>query len=179
MSLAFIALGSNIGDGIANLQTAWAKLGKLPDITLLALSSPYRTRPEAKRSWVQDGRRLSDQWFTNAAGALETRLSPYQLLDALKMIEAEMGRDREITVDRTVDLDILYFDELVINDEVLVLPHPELQNRRFVLAPLEEIAPDRHHPVSGLTTRQMGRRLPSPSGDIRLMTWDQTGGSDN
>ena len=171
MSLAFIALGSNIGDGIANLQQAWAELGKRPGITLLALSSPFLTRPESKKSWEKDGRELSDQWFTNAAGALETRLSPFELLEILKKIETEMGRDREKTVDRTMDLDILYFDELVTNDKVLTLPHPELQNRRFVLAPLEEIAPDRHHPVTGLTTRQMHRQLPSPSESPRQMAW--------
>jgi 2-amino-4-hydroxy-6-hydroxymethyldihydropteridine diphosphokinase len=171
MSLAFIALGSNLGDGRANLQQAWKMLGKLPEITLLSLSSPYHTRPEAKKSWEKEGRILSEQWFTNAAGALETRLSPDQLLGALQWIEVEMGRDRQKTVDRTVDLDILYVDELVINGADLVLPHPELQNRQFVLAPLEEIAPDRLHPVSGLTTRQMRRRLPAPGGDIKKMVW--------
>ena len=173
MALAFIALGSNIGDGRANLQQAWKMLGKLPEITLLALSSPYRTRPEAKKSWEQQGQRLSEQWFTNAAGALETRLSPEELLEALQRIETKMGRDRQQTVDRTVDLDILYVDELVINDADLVLPHPELQNRQFVLAPLEEIAPDRSHPVSGLTSRQMRRRLPAAGGDIQQMAWQQ------
>jgi 2-amino-4-hydroxy-6-hydroxymethyldihydropteridine diphosphokinase len=173
MSLAFIALGSNIGDGRANLQEAWTKLGALPEITILALSSPYRTRPEEKDSWQKEGWKLSDQWFINAAGVLETRLSPHQLLDALKKIEREMGRDRQKTVDRTVDLDIIYFDDLVVSDEDLVLPHPEMQNRRFVLAPLDEIAPDRAHPVSGLTAHQMYRQLPPVSGDIQQMSWAQ------
>ena len=173
MSLAFIALGSNLGDGRANLQQAWKMLGKLPEITLLALSSPYRTRPEAKKAWEQEGRRLSEQWFTNAAGALETRLSPEELLAALQRIETEMGRDRQETVDRTVDLDILYVDELVSNGADLVLPHPELQNRQFVLTPLEEIAPDRIHPLSGLTTRQMRRQLPTAGDDIQQMAWQQ------
>ena len=173
MALAFIALGSNLGDGRANLQQAWKMLGKLPEITLLALSSPYRTRPEAKKAWKKEGRRLSEQWFTNAAGALETRLSPEELLEAMQKIETEMGRDRQETVDRTVDLDILYVDELVINGADLVLPHPELQNRQFVLAPLEEIAPDRTHPLSGLTTQQMRRQLTTPGGDIQQMAWQQ------
>jgi 2-amino-4-hydroxy-6-hydroxymethyldihydropteridine diphosphokinase len=173
MSLVFIALGSNIGAGRANLQQAWKMLGKLPGVTPLALSSPYRTRPEVKIAWEKEGRRLSEQWFTNAAGALETRLSPEELLAALQRIEAEMGRDRQESVDRTVDLDILYVDELVVNGSDLVLPHPELQNRQFVLAPLEEIAPDRSHPVSGLTTRQMRRQLPPPGDDIQQIAWQQ------
>lgn len=174
MSLAYIALGSNIGDGRANLKKAWIKLGSLPDITLLALSSPYRTRPEEKSNWQKEGWKLSEQWFVNAAGALETRLSPYQLLDSLKKIEIEMGRDRQKTVDRTVDLDIIYFDDMVVDDEDLVLPHPEMEKRRFVLAPLDEIAPDRAHPVSGLTVRQMYRQLPAASGDIQQMAWTQS-----
>ena len=171
MSLAFIALGSNIGDGRANLREAWAKLGEIPEITLLALSSPYRTRPEEKSTWRKEGRTLSEQWFTNAAGALETRLSPEELLDSLKKIEEAMGRDRQETVDRAIDLDIIFFDELVVDERSLVLPHPEMQHRRFVLAPLDEIAPDRAHPISGLTVRQLYRQLPPASGDIQQTGW--------
>jgi len=172
MSLAFIGLGSNLGEGRSNLREAWSALGKEEGVSTLALSSPYLTRPVAKDSWKKEGRILSEQWFTNAVGVLETALSPLELLKVMQEIESKQGRDRKKTVDRVLDLDILYYDELVYLDELLELPHPEIKNRLFVLAPLDELAPDRQHPVSGMTTRQMRRALPDLlDKDIRRMTW--------
>lgn len=172
MSLAFIGLGSNLGDGRLNLRNAWQRLGEQVGITTLVLSSPYLTRPVVKRVWEQEGRQLSEQWFTNAVGVLETGLAPLELLAAMQAVERQQGRDRQKTVDRVVDLDILYYDELVYVDERLVLPHPELQNRLFVLSPLAEVAPDRPHPVTGLTTSQMRRALPDlGANDIRRLAW--------
>jgi 2-amino-4-hydroxy-6-hydroxymethyldihydropteridine diphosphokinase len=176
MTLAFIGLGSNLGDGRLNLRNAWRSLGEQDGITTLALSSPYLTRPVLKGIWLKEGRRLGEQWFTNAVGVLETGLAPLELLAAMQAVESGQGRDRQITVDRVVDLDILYYDDLVYVDERLELPHPELPKRHFVLAPLEELAPDRPHPVTGLTTRQMRRALPDLSdNDIRRLAWqDET-----
>lgn len=172
MSLAFIGLGSNLGDGRLNLRNAWQKLGDYDGITTLVLSSPYLTRPVVKKTWEKEGRQLAEQWFTNAAGVLETRLSPLELLAAMQEVESKLGRDRQKTVDRAVDLDILYFDDLISSDEKLVLPHPEIQNRLFVLAPLEELAPDRQHPATGMTTRQMRRTLPDTNNnDIQRLIW--------
>ena len=139
---------------------------------LLALSSPYLTRPVAKEGWAAEGRRLGEQWFTNAVGVLETSLTPIELLGVMQEVEAQLGRDRQKTVDRTVDLDLLYYDELVYVDEQLELPHPEIKNRLFVLAPLEELAPDRSHPMTGSTTSQMRRALPVSGGeDMRRLSW--------
>lgn len=172
MSLAFIGLGSNLGDGRSNLRKAWQLLGEHKAVMLLALSSPCLTRPVAKESWVTEGRQLGEQWFTNAAGVLETSLTPLELLGFLQEVEARLGRDRQKTVDRAVDLDLLYYDELVYQDDQLELPHPELKNRLFVLAPLEELAPDRPHPVTGRTTSQMRRALPDSGGDdMRRLAW--------
>ncbi|MEN8143104.1 MAG: 2-amino-4-hydroxy-6-hydroxymethyldihydropteridine diphosphokinase [Thermodesulfobacteriota bacterium] len=172
MSLAFIGLGSNLGDGCHNLQKAWQQTGDQPQITTLAISSPYLTKPVNKKAWEAKGKKLSDQLFTNAVGVLETDLPPQRLLEILKKIESAMGRERSKTVDRPVDLDILYYDDLVVSEAELELPHPEMKYRPFVLIPLAEIAPDHPHPVSGSTTRQMMRSLPiCESGEIRQISW--------
>lgn len=172
MALVFIGLGSNLGDGRSNLLLAWQLLGEQKGINTLVLSSPYLSRPVVKESWLRAGRQLSEQWFTNAVGVLETDLAPLDLLTVLQAIEAGQGRDREKSLDRRVDLDILYYDDLLYLDEVLELPHPEIKNRLFVLAPLEELAPDHRHPRTGQTTRQMRCSLPDGSdNDICRQAW--------
>ena len=172
MSLAYIGLGSNLGDGLRNILEAWQKAGSNPKITTLAISSPYASRPVNKRSYEVAGEKLGKQWFTNAVGVVETRLTPFELLALLLGIEETMGRDRSETVDRPLDLDIVYFDDLVSTEEELTLPHPEMQRRAFVLVPLAEIAPDRPHPVTGMTTREMIRLLPFGfENDLRKLTW--------
>lgn len=153
MALVFIGLGSNLGNGRQNLQQAWQHLGTVKGITTLSLSSPYGSEPVGM---------ITDNWFTNAVGALETSLSPHELLAAMLEIEQEMGRDRAAGRDRSVDLDILYYDDQIIQDEELEVPHPGINSRLFVLAPLAEIAPDHIHPALGLSSRQMMRVLPSP-----------------
>jgi 2-amino-4-hydroxy-6-hydroxymethyldihydropteridine diphosphokinase len=177
MSLAFIGLGSNLGDGCQNLQKAWQLAGNKPEITTLAISSPYLTRPVNKKAWTAKGKRLSDQWFTNAVGVLETGLPPQLLLGVLKKLESTMGRVSSKTVNRPVDMDILYYDDLVLCRADLDIPHPEIRHRRFVLTPLAEIAPDHKHPVTGLTTRQMIRALPPCDCiNIRQIAWANSKG---
>ncbi len=148
----FVGLGSNLGDGRQNIQTAWQKLGAVKGVRLVRLSSPYLTEPVGI---------ATDFWFTNAVGLLQTELSPRELLRVMLQIEAEMGRDRTKTDDRPVDLDILYYGDLVYSGPDLVIPHPDLQNRLFVLAPLEELAANFPHPVFAKTTTEMRRALPS------------------
>jgi 2-amino-4-hydroxy-6-hydroxymethyldihydropteridine diphosphokinase len=174
MALAFIGLGSNLGDGRRNLRTAWEQLGRQPGLQLLALSCPYLSRPVNKPEWQATGRRLGEQSFTNAVGVLESRVTPLELLRILHEVEKNLGREREQSPDRTVDLDLLYYDDLVLEDPELTLPHPELAQRLFVLAPLEELAPDRPHPRLGLTTRQMRQRLAiGEETAVRRLDWDE------
>ena len=163
MALAFIGLGSNLGDGRANLRAAWQRLAATPGITALRLSRPYATAPVEMES---------PHWFTNAAGALETRLDPGEVLAVLLAIEQALGRDRSQGRDRTVDLDLLLYDDQVLTTPELTLPHPEMSRRLFVLAPLEELAPDHRHPVSGQTIRQLRRQLAHSGQEIRQCHWE-------
>lgn len=162
MALAFIGLGSNLGDGEKNLRAAWQKMGELSGVALVRLSSPYRTNPVGMSS---------DNWFTNAVGMIETDLAPKLLLAGLLAIEKAMGRDRKKNRDRTVDLDILFYNTIVSSSEGLVIPHPEIQNRLFVLAPLAELMPDYRHPVLKKTAGEMLRDLDDPEQAIHKETW--------
>jgi len=166
MSLAFIGLGSNLGDGAANILEAWQRLGQDRQITGLSISSPFRSAPLGMDS---------AQWFTNAVAVAETRLQPEALLELMLSIETDMGRDRSQGMDRTIDLDILYYDDLVISSERLDLPHPEIRNRMFVLAPMEELAPDHLHPVYQQSTTTMRRGSACQAGQaIEKTTWPET-----
>ena len=150
MALVFIGLGSNLGDTRVHVRQGWQRLGNHPDITLLAISSPYKTAPMGMES---------DQWFTNAVGVLQTTLSASDLLQHMLRVEEEMGRDRKAGMDRTLDLDILYYDDEIIAEAALEIPHPEISRRLFVLVPLVEVAPDHVHPILGLSSRAMNSSL--------------------
>ncbi len=173
MAEAVIGLGSNIGDGKKNLLKAWSQLGKHKDISLLSLSSPYLSEPVGMQS---------EHWFTNAVGVLETELPPENLLFILLDIEASMGRKRNSTktspTDRTVDLDLLYYAEQIVKTKKLVIPHPEVQSRLFVLAPLAELLPDKRHPANGMSSIEMLHRLASSDGNtpgqhVKRMIWQE------
>jgi 2-amino-4-hydroxy-6-hydroxymethyldihydropteridine diphosphokinase len=150
VALVFIGLGSNLGDTRVHVRQGWQRLGNHPDITLLTISSPYKTAPVGMES---------DHWFTNAVGVLQTILSASDLLQYMLQVEQEMGRDREAGMDRTLDLDILYYDDDIIAEADLEVPHPEISRRLFVLAPLAEVAPDHIHPQLGLSSRAMKQRF--------------------
>lgn len=172
MARAFIGLGSNLGEGRTNLLAAWHCLSERGDIRLLALSRPWLTRPIAKPEWLATGRAVGTQYFTNAVGQIESTLSPWELLTRMQEVETALGRNRQQTVDRPVDLDLLYYDDLVLTEATLLLPHPELQNRRFVLVPLAEVAPEHRHPQLGLTSLQMLDELPTAEpGEIEPLAW--------
>ncbi|MDA3969992.1 MAG: 2-amino-4-hydroxy-6-hydroxymethyldihydropteridine diphosphokinase [Desulfobulbaceae bacterium] len=160
MALVFIGLGSNLGDTRGNVLQSWKKLGCHSDITLLTLSSPYKTAPVGMES---------DNWFTNAVGVLQTSLSPRDLLQEMLSIEQEMGRDRSVGMDRTIDLDILYYDDVIISEPDLEIPHPEISRRLFVLAPLAEVAPDHIHPVLEQSSHMLQRRCPGD--DVQKGAW--------
>lgn len=134
MTLAYIALGANLGQTEDTLQAAIAALAQLPQSKFKVVSSLYRTAPVGLKNQPD---------FINAALALETDLSASALLAALFNIEQEFGRQRSVpNAARTLDLDLLLYGEEVSADPALTLPHPRMQDRAFVLAPLHEIAPD-------------------------------------
>jgi 2-amino-4-hydroxy-6-hydroxymethyldihydropteridine diphosphokinase len=155
--IVYLSLGSNLGDRAANLEQAIARLSKLG--TLSAVSSFYETEPVEF---------TSQPFFLNCAVALETSLMPKQLLARLNAIEFEMGRKRIINKGpRVVDIDILLFQRSIIDTPQLVVPHPALHERRFVLEPLAEIAPEVRHPVFHRTIRELRDTLPIKGQSVR------------
>ncbi len=148
--LSAIALGSNLGDSQHILEDALKKLAQTPGITLQACSSLYQTEPV--------GPPQTD--YLNVCALLEVQLTPQELLETLLAIEAEFGRVRqERNGPRTLDLDLLLFDNLILDTPTLKLPHPRLHERAFVLVPLAEIAPDWVEPVSGKAIAQLVQRV--------------------
>ncbi|MCU0226674.1 MAG: 2-amino-4-hydroxy-6-hydroxymethyldihydropteridine diphosphokinase [Bryobacterales bacterium] len=136
-----LGLGSNLGEKQRNLQCAVNAMGAFA--TLRAVSSLYRTAPVGY---------LQQDWFLNAAVMVETALAPVELLRALLEVEQRMGRVRDIrNGPRLIDLDILLWEGLQVDDEDLQVPHPRLVERHFVLAPLAEIVPEWIHPGTGRT----------------------------
>jgi len=134
MHQAYVALGANLGDPRLTVRAALDRLARLHSTRLIATSSIYRTKPVGP---------LNQPDFINAVAQLETRLGPHELLAALLALEADFGRTRRTKNDpRTLDLDLLLFDNLTLNLPDLTLPHPSLHLRAFVLIPLAEIAPD-------------------------------------
>lgn len=156
MANVFIALGGNIGDRSANLAAALERLAVL--MTIEKRSAVYETAPK----YVTD-----QPAFLNMAVVGETELAPESLLDALKDIEQALGRvEGQRFGPRPIDLDILFYDDLQIDTPRLTVPHPRLHERRFVLAPLADIAPTCAHPASGQTVAEMLSALP-PDDDVR------------
>lgn len=150
---AYLGLGSNIGDRELNLLRAVAEIGRLPGSRITALSGFYDTEP------VGD---VPQDDFLNAVIRLETSLSPHELLAELHRIETEVfRRTRDIPKGpRAMDLDILLYDQQVLESENLVIPHPRLHLRRFVLVPLSEMAAGYVHPVIGRSVEDLLRELP-------------------
>ena len=139
MYAAYIGFGSNIGDRLKHLQNAIHALSKTEGINLQKISSVYKTDPIGYEAQGQ---------FLNGVAAIQTSLSPLSLLQTLKDIETAVGRQhRTRWGPREIDLDLLIYGDLRVQTEELVIPHPEMHLRRFVLAPLAEIAPNLVHPV--------------------------------
>ena len=150
LPLVYFSLGSNVGDRRAHLQTAIALLQAIG--TVQAVSSIYEAEPVELRD---------QSWFLNCVVALETKLSPSEALKKILMIEQQMGRVRlRDKGPRSIDIDIVLFDDRVVEEPGLRIPHPAMHERRFVLAPLAEIAPDAVHPQTGKTAAEMLAELP-------------------
>lgn len=150
LNLAYLSLGSNMGDRETHLQKAIARLQSQGRV--VSVSSFYETEPVE----------FTDQaWFLNCAVALETARTPQQLLWDILTIEQEMGRQRvQKKGPRIIDIDILLFSDEIIDSPDLAVPHPAMENRRFVLEPLAEIAPGARHPVLKKTIRELLDALP-------------------
>lgn len=158
--LVYLSLGSNIGDREAQLQNAIARLGAAGRV--VAVSSFYETEPV---EFTQQPR------FLNCAIALETSKTPQQLMTAILRIEEEMGRLRvRKKGPRSIDIDIVLFGDAIVDSEDLTIPHPAMHQRRFVLDPLTEIAPDVLHPVLKKTVRELRDALPAGPTVRKLQT---------
>ena len=148
---AYIALGSNMGEKETYLDMALREFEQNPKMKLLKTAAYIETEPYGG---------VKQDAFVNSICKVETLYSPYDLLDELHRIEQLADRKREIHWGpRTLDLDIIYYDDLVMAEDDLIIPHADMENRTFVLEPLCEIAPYLRHPVTGLTTKQMLNKL--------------------
>ena len=145
--LVYIGIGSNQGKKRENYQEALNRIAKIPKTRITRESSLYESEP------IGD----SKEWFVNGVIEVETELLPIPLLQRCTNIERAMGRKkvRKKWGSRVIDLDILLFDNVMMNRRNLEIPHPEMHNRKFVLIPLSEIAPQHVHPALGKTISQL------------------------
>lgn len=156
MAIVYLSLGSNLGDRLGYLQQATSLIGALDDVNIVATSSFYESEP-----WQMS----SENWFVNAIIQITTSLSPEDLLAECKRIEAQLGRKRTLAkgyTDRTIDIDILFYDNLIMNNEYLTLPHRFFHKRAFLLVPMLEIAQDFVHPLFNKTVTELYEELENP-----------------
>jgi 2-amino-4-hydroxy-6-hydroxymethyldihydropteridine diphosphokinase len=155
--IVYLSLGSNLGDRLANLEAAIVQLSQLGSI--VARSGFYETEPVDV---------TGQPWFLNSAIAVETELMPKQFLSRALAIEQKLGRRRtQAKGPRTIDIDLLLFGSSVVDTPKLVIPHPAMHERRFVLEPLAEIAPEVRHPAFKKTVREMLSALPQQGAAVR------------
>lgn len=174
MAIVYLSLGSNIGDRVGFLQQATSLLSAVPEIKIVATSSFYESEP-----WQMD----SDNWFVNAIIQISTTLSPEKLLAECQRIETQLGRSKNHRssdgsyTDRTIDIDILFFDDKIINTPDLTVPHKFFHKRAFLMVPMLEIAQDFVHPLFGKTVAQLYDELENPEmvvlyGTRGVNVWD-------
>jgi 2-amino-4-hydroxy-6-hydroxymethyldihydropteridine diphosphokinase len=158
--IAYIGIGSNMGDKVHRCEEAISEILRVDRHKLLAKSSFFKTQPMGY---------TSQDWFVNGVIKIETELGAVDLLRSLKAIEGQLGRVETFRWGpRTIDLDILLFDETRIETPDLQIPHPRLQERQFVLVPLAEIDPTLLHPVLKKTVQELLEDLKENQGVERL-----------
>lgn len=156
MAIVYLSLGSNKGDRVGYIQQATSILDGIDGISLVRTSAFYESEP-----WGVD----TKNWFVNAMIEINTTLTPQQLLETIHKVEAQLGRNRELEGhygDRTLDIDIIFYDNEIINDENLVIPHKFFHQRAFALVPMLELAPDFVHPTLKKTVMQLHEELENP-----------------
>ena len=159
--LVYLALGTNLGDRKNNLTEALQLLP--PQVEVVSISRLYETAP----AYV-----LDQPAFLNIVIKGRTRLSPPDLLVYLKKIEADVGREKSIRYGpRKIDLDIIFYDDLILDTPGLQIPHSRMQERGFVLRPLADIAPDFTHPVLKQTIQELLAALPDDDGILMVIEW--------
>ncbi|HEY9685786.1 MAG TPA: 2-amino-4-hydroxy-6-hydroxymethyldihydropteridine diphosphokinase [Coleofasciculaceae cyanobacterium] len=158
---AYLALGSNLGDRAANIREAVELLNAEPGIRVAEMSCLYETEPVAMAD-------AQAAWFLNAALSVGTDLEPHELLSVCLAIERGLGRERlgasapQGYQSRVLDIDILFYGNLIIREERLSIPHPRLHERAFMLVPMLELAPDLLHPVHQKTLQELHLALGTP-----------------
>ncbi len=159
-SICFLGIGSNLGNPKNNCGEAIDRISKIEGVRVLRTSSLYKSEPVG----------ITDQpWFVNAAAEIRSHLSPEELFNGLKRVETAMGREAAPRWGpRIIDIDILLFDQDVIDEENLKIPHPELHKRRFVLMPLNELAPYAIHPAFGVSIKGLLERTEDSSAVVLI-----------
>ncbi len=140
MAVAYLCLGSNIGDKVSYLQQAVKRLTDSGMVTIVRSSALYETEPWGNKNL---------DWFVNSVIEVKTKLSPRDLLDLCKNVEIKMGREKtssNVYQNRIIDIDILFYGDLIVDEPDLKIPHPHLHERAFAIVPLLELIPDYEHP---------------------------------
>ncbi|MFQ5681891.1 MAG: 2-amino-4-hydroxy-6-hydroxymethyldihydropteridine diphosphokinase [Candidatus Binatia bacterium] len=147
LSQIYIGIGSNLGKKKENYREALTRVARIPNTKIIKESSLYESEPLGE----------SKEWYVNGVIEIETDLKPELLLKKCKYIERVMGRKRvrKRWASRIIDLDILLYNSVILDQKNLKIPHPEMGNRKFVLIPLSEIAPQVVHPVLGMTISEL------------------------
>lgn len=155
MAIVYLSLGSNSGDRIGYVQQATSLLGACEGITIVRTSAFYETEP-----WGMN----SETWFVNAVLEIKTSFTPQKLLEECQRIENQLGRKPSTSgyADRTIDIDILFYNKDIVNEENLVIPHKFVHLRAFTLVPLLELIPNFEHPVLHKTITELHNDLENP-----------------